>query len=203
MINAGAIAGSLAGRGRSAEDRCERILACSRRFAGRPLAIDEAVYRSESETGHRNRAIGHMLRNFDIVDGRSRGRPRPLLPPVLDLGRLPRPRVMAATLANGGVNPVTGERAIGADYVESVLSVMTTCGMYDYAGEWVYRVGMPAKSGVARRHPRRAAGPARHRRLLAAPRRARQQRARRRGLRRPVASLQASHPQCAQRLPCF
>jgi glutaminase len=57
--------------------------------------------------------------------------------------------VMAATLANGGVNPVTGERAVRRDLVESVLSIMTTCGMYDYAGEWLYAVGMPAKSGVA------------------------------------------------------
>ena len=56
---------------------------------------------------------------------------------------------MAATLANGGVNPVTGERALDASNVDEVLSVMTTCGMYDYAGEWLYRVGMPAKSGVA------------------------------------------------------
>jgi glutaminase len=56
--------------------------------------------------------------------------------------------MMAATLANGGVNPVTKERAIDEQYVQDVISVMLTCGMYDYAGEWVYRVGMPAKSGV-------------------------------------------------------
>src|SRR5207249_12313706 len=57
--------------------------------------------------------------------------------------------VMAATLANGGVNPLTGERAIRTQYVENLLSMMTTCGMYDYAGEWLYGVGLPAKSGVA------------------------------------------------------
>jgi glutaminase len=56
---------------------------------------------------------------------------------------------MAATLANRGVNPVTGEQALDARFVENVLSVMSTCGMYDYAGEWVYTVGLPAKSGVA------------------------------------------------------
>jgi glutaminase len=55
---------------------------------------------------------------------------------------------MAATLANGGTNPVTGARAIRHELVESILSVMTTCGMYDFAGEWMYAVGMPAKSGV-------------------------------------------------------
>ena len=56
--------------------------------------------------------------------------------------------MMAATLANSGVNPVTGERAIAAEHVKTVLSVMASCGMYDYSGEWVYRVGLPAKSGV-------------------------------------------------------
>ena len=56
---------------------------------------------------------------------------------------------MAATLANGGVNPATGERALGARHVRDVLSVMHTCGMYDFAGEWAYRVGIPAKSGVS------------------------------------------------------
>src|SRR6185369_14660220 len=53
------------------------------------------------------------------------------------------------TLANAGINPVTGERALRSEFVADVLSVMTTCGMYDYAGQWVYSVGMPAKSGVA------------------------------------------------------
>jgi glutaminase len=56
--------------------------------------------------------------------------------------------MMAATLANGGVNPITGERALDEHYVQDVISVMLTCGMYDYSGEWAYRVGMPAKSGV-------------------------------------------------------
>ena len=55
---------------------------------------------------------------------------------------------MAATLANGGINPRTSERAILDEHVPDVLTVMLTCGMYDYSGEWVYRVGLPAKSGV-------------------------------------------------------
>ena len=56
---------------------------------------------------------------------------------------------MAATLANHGINPVTGRQAIRGEYVESVLSVMGSCGMYDFTGEWIYKIGMPAKSGVA------------------------------------------------------
>jgi glutaminase len=58
------------------------------------------------------------------------------------------PAAMGATLANAGVNPITKQRAIDQQYVKDVLSVMLTCGMYDYAGEWAYRVGLPAKSGV-------------------------------------------------------
>jgi glutaminase len=57
--------------------------------------------------------------------------------------------MMAATLANGGVNPSTGERALDEQYVQDVLSLMLTCGMYDYSGEWFYRVGLPAKSGIS------------------------------------------------------
>ena len=57
--------------------------------------------------------------------------------------------IMAATLANGGVNPCTGKQAVSRKYVENVLSVMGSCGMYDAAGEWIYNVGMPAKSGVS------------------------------------------------------
>ena len=149
MINAGAIATAGLISGKNPQARLKRILEMLGIFAGRRLAIDEAVYRSESETGHRNRAIGHMLRNFDMLDGD----PAPIVELYFqqcsvsvtcrDLG------IMAGTLANRGVNPVTGAQAIRGEYVESVLSVMGSCGMYDYAGEWIYKIGMPAKSGVA------------------------------------------------------
>ncbi len=148
MINAGAIAAAGLIAGSTARVRLQRMLDMFALYAGEEVAIDEAVYRSESETGHRNRAIGHMLRNFDILTEPP--------DPVVDLyfkqcsvsvtcrGLA----VMAATLANHGVNPLTGRRALRGEYVESVLSVMGSCGMYDYAGEWLYRMGMPAKSGV-------------------------------------------------------
>jgi glutaminase len=148
MINAGAIAAASLVAGHSPEDRLHRVLGVYSLFAGRQLTLDPAVYESERDTGHRNRAIGHMLRNFGILSGD----PEPDLNLYFqqcsvqvscrDLS------LMAATLANGGVNPISGERAIREDLVGSVLSVMTTCGMYDFAGEWVYAVGMPAKSGV-------------------------------------------------------
>jgi len=149
MINAGAIAAASLVAGHSPADRFERILAVMSLYAGRRLELDEEVYRSERDTGHRNRAIGHMLRNFDVL------KEDPEI--ALDLYfRQCSVRVtcrdlalMGATLANAGVNPLTGEVAVRSGYVESILSVMVTCGMYDYAGEWVYRIGLPAKSGVA------------------------------------------------------
>lgn len=148
MINAGAIAAASLVAGRSEEDRFERVLALFSMYAGRKLDLDESVYLSEKTTGHRNRAIGHMLRNFDIISED----PDPALDLYfrqcsirVDCRDL---AVMAATLASGGVNPVTRERVTAPTIVRDLLSVMTTCGMYDYAGEWVYRVGMPAKSGV-------------------------------------------------------
>ncbi|HSJ04838.1 MAG: glutaminase A [Verrucomicrobium sp.] len=149
MINAGAIAAAGQIAGRSVASRIQRILDTFSLYAGREVELDPEVYRSESDTGHRNRAIGYMLRNFDILTE------DPL--PVVDLYfkqcsisvTCRDLAVMGATLANHGINPVTQKRAIRGEYVESVLSVMASCGMYDYAGEWIYRVGMPAKSGVA------------------------------------------------------
>jgi glutaminase len=149
MINAGAIATAGLIPGSSPATRLRRILQGFSAFAGRELSLDESVYRSESETGHRNRAIGHMLRNFDILTDH----PDPTVELYFqqcsvsvtcrDLG------IMAATLANRGVNPVTGKQAVRGEYVANMLSVMSSCGMYDWAGEWIYKVGMPAKSGVA------------------------------------------------------
>ncbi len=149
MINAGAIATAGMIAGKHPESRLQRILRSLSLYAGQELTLDEAVYRSEAETGHRNRAIGHMLRNFNILTEPPE--------PVVDLYfkqcsvsvTCRDLAVMAATLANQGVNPLTGKQAIRGEYVESVLSVMASCGMYDYAGEWLYRIGMPAKSGVA------------------------------------------------------
>ena len=149
MINAGAIAAAGLIAGKTPQTRWRRMLDMFSLFTGEEMTIDEAVYRSESETGHRNRAIGHMLRNFDILTEPP--------DPVVDVYfkqcsvsvHCRHLAVMAATLANRGVNPFTGRQAIRGEYVESVLSVMGSCGMYDYAGEWLYRVGMPAKSGVA------------------------------------------------------
>jgi glutaminase len=149
MINAGAIAATSLVLGESAEDRWKRILALFSLYAGKGLALNERVYQSERDTGHRNRAISHMLRNFEIIERD----PEPDLDLYfrqcsieVDCRDL---SIIGATLATGGINPVTRDRVLRPGNVDEVLSVMTTCGMYDYAGEWVYRVGLPAKSGVS------------------------------------------------------
>lgn len=148
MINAGAIAVSGLIPGDGIDERfawlCDRMSA----FAGRPLGFDEAVYRSERDTGHRNRAIAYLLRNGGVLGERVDEdldlyfRQCSLLVTCTDLA------VMGATLANGGVNPVTRDRVISEAAVERVLSVMCSSGMYNSSGTWITRVGLPAKSGV-------------------------------------------------------
>lgn len=148
MINAGAIAMSGAVAGKSANERIAHILEKFALFTGHPLDIDHSVFESEKSTGHRNRAIAHLLLNGGLLDDT----PDEVLDVYFkqcsisvncrDLA------AMAATLANQGVNPVTGVRALKADIVPKVLSVMATCGMYDGSGEWLYNIGLPAKSGV-------------------------------------------------------
>ncbi|MBO9534027.1 MAG: glutaminase A [Solirubrobacteraceae bacterium] len=145
MINAGAITATSLVSG----DRNARILDMYSACAGRPLGVEEDTYAGERDTGHRNRAISHMLRAYGILDED----PEPILDAyfrqcavAVDAKDV---ALMAATLANGGVHPVTGERILHPDHVRRVLSVMTTCGMYDAAGDWLVGVGLPAKSGVA------------------------------------------------------
>jgi glutaminase len=148
MVNAGAIATTALIRGNGFEDRFKRILDMFSRYAGRQLTVDESVFESERATGHRNRAIAYLQLNSGMIEEPVSEhldlyfRQCAILVSARDLA------MMAATLANNGVNPVTRERAIAPEHVKTVLSVMASCGMYDYSGEWVYRVGLPAKSGV-------------------------------------------------------
>jgi len=148
MVNAGAIACSGLIREAKGEAAFEYIRTALGRFAGRELGVDEAVYASESLTGDRNRAIGYLLRNSDVIRDDVGAvlavyfRQCSILVTARDIA------IMAATLANRGINPVTGVQVVTPYAISRTLSVMTSSGMYDYAGEWIYRVGIPAKSGV-------------------------------------------------------
>lgn len=147
MINAGAIAAVSLVPGAGPDERFAKIQDFYSACAGRPLELDEDIYRSEQETGNRNRAIAYMLTSFGVLDEPDDVldvyfRQCSLKVTSVDLAR------MAATLARAGINPQTGRRVTGGKVVQRTLSVMVTCGMYNGAGDWVSAVGLPAKSGV-------------------------------------------------------
>ena len=148
MINSGAIAASSLVNGATPAEQTARVSAAYSAFAGQELVLDEDIYASQLESGHRSRAIGHMLREFGILEGDPDDAIEVYLRQCSTMVDCRGLSMMGATLANGGVNPLTGERVIAATCTERVLSVMTTCGMYDGAGEWAAKVGMAAKSGV-------------------------------------------------------
>jgi glutaminase len=150
MVNAGAIAVTDLIRAVNPDDATERILACFARFAARDrMTIDDAVYRSERATGDRNRAIAYLMRHFRLIDGP--------VPDTLDLyfqhcAILASCRdlaVMAATLANAGRNPLTGDQVLDVGLGQYVLTVMFVNGLYDYSGRFAFEVGVPAKSAVS------------------------------------------------------
>ncbi len=148
MINAGAIAAADLIKGQNFPERVARMLDMFRRYCGREVHVNNSVFTSERATGHRNRAIGHLMLNFGMVGEKLDETLELYFQQCSIMVTCHDLAVVGATLANGGVNPMTGERALDAQYVRDLLSVMHNCGMYDYAGEWAYRVGIPAKSGV-------------------------------------------------------
>lgn len=149
MINSGAITITALLHEKYGDETFEIILDRFSAAAGRPLSMDQAVYESEHRTGHRNRAIAHLLLNFGMVHSAAEQaldvyfRQCSILVTCRDLA------MMGATLANMGGHPQTRGQAYELATVKSMMAIMFTCGMYDYSGEWAYRVGVPAKSGVS------------------------------------------------------
>jgi glutaminase len=147
-VNPGAIATTSLVRGKTYEEKWNAIIGIHNDMAGRQLQVNRPVYESEAATNQRNQAIAHLLYAYE----------RMYWDPVKstdlytkqcainvgsrDLG------MMAATLANGGVNPVTKKRVVSPETVEHVLAVMATAGLYDDSGIWYYNTGLPGKSGV-------------------------------------------------------
>lgn len=148
MVNAGAIASVALVPGATEGERFAAILATLEAFAGRALEVDDDVYRSELGTADRNRAIAYLMKSRGVLEGDVEGHLRVYIRQcavrvtAVDLAW------MAATLANAGVHPLTGVRAMPAEYVKDVVAVLLTCGIYDRSGAWAYRIGLPAKSGV-------------------------------------------------------
>ena len=149
MVNAGAIVTSTLVAGEDTLAQSRRILDGLSAFAGRELAVDEAVLASELATADRNRAIAFLMRSMGSLATPVEEALEVYFKQCSTLVTARDLAVMAATLANGGRNPVTGQVVVQPDVVTSVLSVMITCGLYDFSGEWMFRTGLPAKSGVA------------------------------------------------------
>jgi len=148
LVNAGAIATTSMVRGNSRADQWKNILGTYNAFAGRPLHVNDEVYKSEAATNQRNQAIGMLMYAYEHIKA------NPLQAVDLyteqcsvsvnavDLAN------MAATLANGGKNPVTKKAVIDPQHIPSILAVMATAGLYDDSGKWLAWTGLPAKSGV-------------------------------------------------------
>nr|WP_314069931.1 glutaminase A [uncultured Roseococcus sp.] len=149
MVNAGAIATTSLAPGANAEEKWKFVREGLSRFAGRELQLDEEVYASEAATNQRNQGIARLLLGY----GRLYSDPdeaTDIYTKQCALNVTARDMaVMGATLADGGVNPVTRERVMDADRCARVLAVMATAGLYEQSGDWLYEVGLPGKSGVA------------------------------------------------------
>ena len=148
LVNPGAIAATSMVKGADRAAIWKSILDWYSAFAGRPLGVDEEVFKSESESNQRNQAIGYLMYAYGYIKA------EPLRATDIyteqcsvsvnakDLA------IMAATLANSGKNPVTGKQVMKRENVPGVLAVMATAGLYDDSGKWLWRTGLPGKSGV-------------------------------------------------------
>jgi glutaminase len=148
MINAGAIAVSSLIKEKPVESGITAFVEKMELAAGRSLRIDPDVLASETSTGNRNRASAYLMLNCGVIDGEVDHTLHQYFSQCSLLVNCQDLAMMAVTLANMGFNPVTGKHVFDFQYVKDVLTVMFTCGLYDHAGEWAYRVGLPAKSGV-------------------------------------------------------
>lgn len=148
FVNPGAIATTGMVKGKTGPEKWDKILAIHSAFAGRKLEVNGPVYESEAATNQRNQAIAALMAAYGHIQDDTRmvtdvyTRQCAISVTSHDLA------VMAATLANGGRNPVTGNQVIAQEHVARVLAVMATAGLYDDSGIWLYNVGLPAKSGV-------------------------------------------------------
>ena len=148
MVNPGAIATTSLVPGPDAESRWRNLADGLSRFAGRTLSVDEEVYESASETNLRNRELARVLEARDRMYG-DPGEALDLYTRQSSLAVTARDlAVMGATLADGGVNPVTRDRVVEAETCRHTLAVMTTAGLYETSGDWLYDIGLPGKSGI-------------------------------------------------------
>jgi glutaminase len=147
MINSGALAISAMLHHADPANADTQMISMFGNYLGRPAELHPRAG-DPAPPAHRNLAIAHLLRHFDVIGDDIDGAMCLYDHQCTVTADTRELALMAATLANGGVNPVTGVRAIQRDHVRDVLTLMFTCGMYDTSGAWAYSVGLPAKSGV-------------------------------------------------------
>lgn len=149
MVNAGAIAVASLIKRDPVQTGIDAFVAQMGKAAGRELRIDESVLASETATGNRNRAIAYMLLNAGIIDEGVKESLHQYFAQCSMLVNCKDLAMMAATMANIGNQPLTGEPVFDFQSLKYVMAVMFSCGLYDYAGNWAFEVGLPAKSGVS------------------------------------------------------
>lgn len=150
MINAGALVAAYLVQGETPGEKVERILGRMRAFTGVPdLEVDGELLADQLASADRNLAISYLMRSLGMITGSIEDNLTVYLSMCSVRVNTCELSALGATLANAGVNPVTGERALDGRHVRDVVSVMMTCGMYDAVGEWTTDVGIPAKSGVS------------------------------------------------------
>lgn len=149
MVNAGAIAISSLVSGSDPTARLNRMLAALGRYTGRTPSVDMEVFMSEKCTSDRNRSVAYLMRNFGVLENDINESLDLYIQQCAVSVTTTELAMMAATLANGGENPCTNERAISLKSLRDVLTIMYTCGLYEASGQWVHSVGIPAKSGVS------------------------------------------------------
>jgi len=148
LVNPGAITTTSMVQGSTSDEVWAKIIGTYNDFAGRQLSVLQDVYKSESDSNQRNQAIGMLMYAYEYIKSNP-AQATDLYTRQCSVGVNAKDlAVMAATLAFGGRNPVTGKQAINPDYVPNVLAVMATAGLYDDSGKWLYHTGLPGKSGV-------------------------------------------------------
>jgi len=148
LVNPGAISATSMVKGATAEEVWKKIIGTYNDFAGRPLTVLQDVYKSESDTNQRNQAIGALMLAYGYIKSNWQ-QAVDLYTRQCSVGVNTKDlATMAATLAFGGKNPVTGKQVMDPGKVPGLLAIMATAGLYDDSGKWLYRTGLPGKSGV-------------------------------------------------------
>jgi glutaminase len=148
LVNPGAITATSMVKGANRAEVWKKILDFHSAFAGRPLKVNQEVYKSEAATNQRNQAIGALMSAYGFIKSDPAQATDVYTEQCSISVNAKDLATMAATLANAGKNPVTGKQVMKAENVPEVLAVMATAGLYDDSGKWLYHTGLPAKSGV-------------------------------------------------------